>query len=98
LHKSSRIEPQIKNELISQQTLFSKFKSHFPLSWSHYSLLLKIENEEENKTIGIVLCKQTNKTVVEYTLPEKNNRIFAREYRLYLPSKKQLQDLLLEKI
>lgn len=32
LHKSSRIEPQIKNELISQQTLFSKFKSHFLLA------------------------------------------------------------------
>lgn len=256
LHKSSRIQPQIKNEFLSQQTLFAEFKRYFPLSWSHYSLLLKIENEEErnfyeietannnwsvrelqrqynsslyerlalskdkkkvkelsrkgqiiahpidmlkepyvleflglkeesvyteteletalinklehfllelgkgflfqsrqqritfngenfyidlvfynrilkcfvlvdlkigklrhqdigqmqmyvnfydreiktkeeNKTVGIVLCKQTNKAVVEYTLPEKNDRIFAREYRLYLPSKKQLQDLLL---
>ncbi len=58
----------------------------------------EIKAEEENKTIGIVLCKQTNKAVVEYTLPENNDRIFAREYKLYLPSKKQLQDLLLEKI
>jgi len=58
----------------------------------------EIKAEEENKTVGIVLCKQTNKAVVEYTLPEDNNQIFAREYKLYLPSKKQLQDLLLEKI
>jgi predicted nuclease of restriction endonuclease-like (RecB) superfamily len=58
----------------------------------------EIKDKEENKTVGIVLCKQTNKAVVEYTLPEDNNQIFAREYKLYLPSKKQLQNLLLEKI
>jgi predicted nuclease of restriction endonuclease-like (RecB) superfamily len=58
----------------------------------------EIKDKDENKTVGIVLCKQTNKAVVEYTLPENNNQIFAREYKLYLPSKKQLQNLLLEKI
>jgi len=58
----------------------------------------EIKEKDENKTVGIVLCKQTNKAVVEYTLPENNNQIFAREYKLYLPSKKQLKDLLLEKI
>ncbi|MHB1687907.1 MAG: PDDEXK nuclease domain-containing protein [Ignavibacteriaceae bacterium] len=54
----------------------------------------KIKNKYENKTVGIILCKQTNKAVIEYTLPESNNHIFAREYKLYLPSKKQLQKLL----
>jgi predicted nuclease of restriction endonuclease-like (RecB) superfamily len=58
----------------------------------------EIKEKDENKTVGIVLCKQTNKAVVEYTLPENNKQIFAREYKLYLPSKKQLQNLLLEKI
>lgn len=58
----------------------------------------EIKTKEENKTIGIVLCKQTNKAVVEYTLPENNEQIFAREYKLYLPSKKQLQNLLLGKV
>lgn len=57
----------------------------------------EIKERDENKTVGIVLCKQANKAVVEYTLPENNKQIFAREYKLYLPSKKQLQDLLLEK-
>lgn len=56
----------------------------------------EIKSKEENKTVGLVLCKQTNKTVVEYTLPKNNDQIFAREYKLYLPSKKQLQNLLLE--
>ena len=58
----------------------------------------EIREKDENNTVGIVLCKQTNKAVVEYTLPKDNKQIFAREYKLYLPSKKQLQDLLLEKI
>jgi len=54
----------------------------------------EIKNKDENKTVGIVLCKQTNKAVIEYTLPKDNKQIFAREYKLYLPSKKQLQKLL----
>lgn len=50
---------------------------------------------EENATIGIVLCKQKNKALVEITLPRDAN-IHAREYRLYLPSKAELQRKLVE--
>lgn len=51
----------------------------------------KIKLMEENSTIGIILCKEENKTVVEFTLPEDNRTIFAKEYKLYLPSKEQLR-------
>jgi predicted nuclease of restriction endonuclease-like (RecB) superfamily len=54
----------------------------------------EIKRRNENKTVGIILCKQTNRAVIEYTLPKDNKHIFAREYKLYLPSKKQLQKLL----
>jgi len=47
----------------------------------------KIKLPEENSTIGIILCKEENKTVVEFTLPEDNKTIFAKECKLYLPSK-----------
>ena len=50
---------------------------------------------EEAATIGIILCKQKNKAMVRITLPEGAN-IHAREYRLYLPSKEQLQRKLVE--
>lgn len=50
-----------------------------------------VKENKENPTIGIVLCKEENKTVVEITLPESNNQIFAKEYKLYLPSKEQLK-------
>ncbi len=51
----------------------------------------KIKLPEENSTIGIILCKEENKAVVEFTLPEDNRTIFAKEYKLYLPSKKELK-------
>lgn len=51
----------------------------------------KIKLKGENPTIGIILCKEENRTVVEFTLPASNNTIFAKEYKLYLPSKAELQ-------
>jgi predicted nuclease of restriction endonuclease-like (RecB) superfamily len=51
----------------------------------------KIKLPEENSTLGVILCKEKNKTVVEFTLPENNKTIFAKEYRLYLPSKEELK-------
>ena len=56
----------------------------------------KVKSPDENKTIGIILCRQDNKTVVEFTLPESNNQIFAKEFKQFLPTKaefkKYLQD------
>jgi predicted nuclease of restriction endonuclease-like (RecB) superfamily len=51
----------------------------------------KIKAEDENKTIGIVLCKDERKAVVEFTLPEDNQQIFSRRYKLYLPSKEEFK-------
>ncbi len=54
----------------------------------------EIKLEEENPTIGILLCKEKDDFVIEYTLPEDNNQIFAKEYQLYLPNKEELKKLL----
>ena len=54
-----------------------------------------VKSAGENSTIGIVLCKRKNKALVEITLP-KDAHIHAREYRLYLPSKAELQQKLME--
>lgn len=55
----------------------------------------KVKSARENKTIGIILCKEENKAVVEFTLPEKNKQIFAKEYKAILPSKASLAKQLL---
>lgn len=56
----------------------------------------KIRTMDENKTIGIILCKEANKSIVEFTLPKSNKSIFAKQYKLYLPSKSDLQKQLEE--
>lgn len=50
--------------------------------------------DDENKTIGIVLCKDKTESLVEYTLPENNEQIFASKYQTVLPSKEQLKLLM----
>lgn len=49
---------------------------------------------DENKTIGIVLCKQKSTVLVEITLPEDNDQIFASQYKTILPDKQAFIELL----
>jgi predicted nuclease of restriction endonuclease-like (RecB) superfamily len=48
------------------------------------------KNENENPTIGILLCANKNDRVVKFTLPENNKSIIASQYHLYLPTEQQL--------
>ena len=48
------------------------------------------KTEDENPTIGILLCGDKNDSMVELTLPKDAN-IYASKYELYLPDKKLLQ-------
>ncbi len=54
----------------------------------------EIKLDSENPTIGIILCKEKNDFVVEYSLPENNKQIYPKEYMLYLPQKEELKKLL----
>jgi predicted nuclease of restriction endonuclease-like (RecB) superfamily len=51
----------------------------------------KVKLPDENATVGILLCKEKNDTLVEITLPKDNRQIFARKYQLYLPTKAELR-------
>lgn len=57
----------------------------------------EVKLEDENSTIGLLLCADKDNAIVEYTLPKDNNQIFAAKYATILPSKEQLQQLILEK-
>ena len=59
---------------------------------NYYDRFVKLP--EENKTIGIILCKDKNDALVEITLPENNEQIFASKYLTVLPSKEELKKLI----
>ena len=56
----------------------------------------QVKLPEENKTIGIILCKDKSKTLVEITLPQDNDQIFASRYHTVLPDKQAFINLLNE--
>ncbi|PQJ79148.1 PDDEXK nuclease domain-containing protein [Polaribacter porphyrae] len=58
----------------------------------------EIRLDDENKTIGLILCKDKSKSVVEYTLPQNNEQIFASKYKTILPSEKELKLLINDKM
>lgn len=49
-----------------------------------------IKNKDENETVGILLCTKKKETIVKYTLPSDNKSIFASQYKLHLPTEKEL--------
>ena len=53
-----------------------------------------VKTDDENPTIGILLCTDKSDAMVEITLPQDNNQIFASKYQTYLPSKEELQKLI----
>lgn len=53
------------------------------------------KTEDENPTIGILLCKDKSEQMVELTL-SKDSNIYASKYELYLPDTKLLQEKLKE--
>jgi len=59
---------------------------------NYYDRFVKLEIEQ--KTIGIILCKKKNETLVEITLPKDNEQIFASKYQTVLPSKDALRQLI----
>ena len=59
---------------------------------NYYDRFVKLP--EENKTVGIVLCRDKSQTLVEITLPEDNDQIFASRYHTVLPDKQVFIQLL----
>jgi predicted nuclease of restriction endonuclease-like (RecB) superfamily len=45
----------------------------------------------DGPTLGLILCAEENDAVVRYTLPENQRKIFAGQYKLYLPTEAELR-------
>ena len=46
---------------------------------------------DDNPTIGIILCTETDSDVAQYSTLAKNDQMFAAKYKLYLPDKEDLR-------
>ena len=53
-----------------------------------------VKSPDENKTIGIIVCRDKNDTLIKITLPKDNHQIFASRYKTILPNKNDLKRIL----
>ncbi len=53
-----------------------------------YEDLFKVEGD--NPTIGLILCSEKNETIARYSVLKEGRQLFARKYRLHLPTEDEL--------
>jgi predicted nuclease of restriction endonuclease-like (RecB) superfamily len=73
---------KLKHQDIGQMQMYVNYYDRF------------VKQKFEKPTIGIIICKDKSDAVIEITLPKDNKSIFAKEYKLYLPSKKELKKII----
>jgi len=50
----------------------------------------KYKNQDDNPTIGLILCTHKDHTVVKYSVLSESKQLFASKYVLYLPTETEL--------
>lgn len=58
----------------------------------------EIKTEDDNPTIGLVLCTEKSDHMVEYFIGDSGRNIFASKYQLHLPTVEQLEQELKREI
>ena len=46
---------------------------------------------DDNPTLGIVLCTETDEDIARYSVLHGNEQLFASKYKLYLPTEEELR-------
>ena len=49
------------------------------------------KRDDDNPTLGIVLCTETDEDIARYSVLHGNEQLFASKYKLYLPTEEQLR-------
>ncbi len=52
--------------------------------------------EDDNPTIGLLLCSEKDEAIVKYSVLNDQNNLFANKYLLYLPKEEDLKNLIEE--
>ncbi len=64
------------------------------VSWYKKNMM----SEGDNPPIGILLCTQSDQTLVEYALAGMDNGLFVSKYQLELPKKEEMQRFLVNHV
>lgn len=82
--------------LVALELKIGKFKPEYAGKMQFYLSLLddKVKLENENPSIGIIICKTKKRTVVEYALKYANNPIGVSTYNITKKLPKEYKDLL----
>lgn len=92
--------------LVAVELKIGEFKPEFVGKMQFYLAALDAEMKEkyENPSIGIIVCKEKKRTIVEYALKESNKPVAVAQYKIttklpkelkkQLPSPKQIQKLI----
>ena len=51
-----------------------------------------IKGNDDNPTLGIILCSDTNMDVARYSVLKGSEQLFASKYKLYLPTEEELRN------
>ncbi len=52
------------------------------------------KGEDDNPTIGLLLCAEKDETIIKYSVLNDRNNLFASKYMLYLPKEEELKELI----
>jgi predicted nuclease of restriction endonuclease-like (RecB) superfamily len=52
------------------------------------------KGEDDNPTIGLLLCAEKDETIVKYSVLNDKNNLFATKYLLYLPKEEELKQII----
>ncbi len=50
-----------------------------------------VKGDDDNPTIGIILCADKDETLVKYSMLNDSEQLFASKYKLYLPTEEELK-------
>jgi len=97
---------RVLKSLIAIDLKIGKFIPEFAGKMQFYLSVLddKVKLPDENPSIGIIICKNKNRTIVEYALKDVNKPIGVATYKIrktlpaklkgYLPSPKEIEERL----
>lgn len=52
----------------------------------------RVRGKDDNPTIGIVLCSDTDDDIARYSVLHDSNQLFASKYMLYMPTEEELRN------